>query len=129
MRAALALLLIGLTNSSARADATVAAPPRAAAPQPARTCASPAQLAALDRYCANDAALSEQRACRIVRRALTACRASAEPGDDDGVEAFRVDNPSPQRTIDQWLLELRRNGTGYALVSFRRILDDDCDCC
>jgi hypothetical protein len=90
-------------------------------------CASSAQIAAVERYCAT-ADASEQRACRIVGRALRRCTAERSNGDD-GTSSFVVPNPSPKRAIDHWLLDFRRRSGGAELIRFVRELDDDCDCC
>jgi hypothetical protein len=126
MRTLVALLLIGLTNP-VHADATPppSAPPAAPAEGPA--CASAAQLAAVEQYCST-ADASEQRACRIVRRALRGCTAERSTADD-GTDSFVVPNPKPKRAIDQWQLDFRRRGAGSELIRFVRELDDDCDCC
>lgn len=126
MRTLIPLLLIGLTNS-VHADATPPPSGTPAASAEVVACASAAQIAAVERYCAT-ADASEQRACRIVRRALRRCTAERSSGDD-GTDSFVVPNPSPKRAIDHWLLDFRRRSGGAELIRFVRELDDDCDCC
>jgi hypothetical protein len=111
---------------AAHADTTM--PPAALEPPspPVPACGGPGWLRmreAVAGYCANEAAPSEARGCRIVLRAYDTC-GDLRLSVDDGPWSANLRDPSNQSFA--WFLSFERRGA--KLVSFRHMFDD-CDCC
>jgi hypothetical protein len=72
-------------------------------------------------YCAHDAAPSEQRACRTVRRWFTGCSHEADVVTQDVTTFVTVPDGG-----DGWALHFDRTRRGYRLSWFHRFVDERC---